>query len=206
MYNDSWPVTHGWTIVDYYLRKKLAFHPVRRSFDQVVVVLTKEGENINVYGVNDRPENWQGDLQYGFFTFDGTKPLDKKIKVRIPANTSVKLASFPVNALEKVGIDNSGAFALLRKENKLVSQNKLLISYYKNLPFKKPKINIKIENGNAVFESEDFVWAVTLDIDGESNVSDNCFDLFPGIPYSIPWSDKAKLPVVLKTGNDLLLK
>ena len=39
-----------------------------------------------------------------------------------------------------------------------------------------------------VFESEDFVWGVTLDIDGESNVSDNCFDLFPGIPYSIPWA------------------
>ena len=33
-----------------------AFHPVRRAFDEVVVVLTEEGENINIYGVNDKPE------------------------------------------------------------------------------------------------------------------------------------------------------
>ena len=29
MYNDSWPVTHGWTIVDYYLRRKLAWAGLR---------------------------------------------------------------------------------------------------------------------------------------------------------------------------------
>ncbi len=206
MYNDSWPVTHGWSIVDYYLRKKLAFHPVRRAFDEVVVVLTKEGENINVYGVNDRPESWKGDLRYGFFTLDGKKPMDKKVHASIPANSSVILASFPAKTMEKVGIDHSGAFGILGKNGEQVSQNKLLISYFKNLPFKKPTIHINLENGKAVFESDDFVWGVTLDIDGESNVSDNCFDLFPGIPYSIPWTNQSQQPVVLRTGNDLLAK
>jgi len=43
MYNDSWPVTHGWTIVDYYLRKKLAYHPVRRAFEPVCVVVLLPG-------------------------------------------------------------------------------------------------------------------------------------------------------------------
>jgi beta-mannosidase len=206
MYNDSWPVTHGWTIVDYYLRKKLAFHPVRRAFDEVVVVLTREGEDINVYGVNDMPVAWKGNLRYGFFTLDGKKPIDKRKHASIPANSSVILASFSAIAIEKAGIDNSGAFALLQKDGELVSQNKLLISYFKNLPFKKPTIHIQLDNGKAVFESDDFVWGVTLDIDGESDVTDNCFDLFPGIPYSIAWPDNTRLPVVLRTGNDLLVK
>jgi hypothetical protein len=168
----------------------------------VAVVLTQEGDNINIYGVNDKPESWKGDLHYGFFTFDGNKPLDKNRHVSIPANSSVILASFPAKSMEKVGIKKSGAFAILQTDGELVSQNKLLLSYFKNLPFKKPIINIKLENGKAVFESQDFVWGVTLDIDGESDVADNCFDLFPGIPYSVIWPDETKLPVVLKSGND----
>ena len=203
MYNDSWPVTHGWTIVDYYLRKKLAFHPVRRAFDEVVVVLTREGEKINVYGVNDMPQPWKGDLRYGYFTMDGKRPIDRRMHASIPANSSVVLASFSAEALEKAGMDRSGAFAILQKEDDLVSQNKLLLSYFKNLPFKKPDIHVRLENGKAVFESDDFVWGATLDIDGESGVADNCFDLFPGIPYSIDWPEGAAPPVILRTGNDL---
>jgi hypothetical protein len=51
--------------------------------------------------------------------------------------------------------------------------------------------------------SDVFVWGVCLDIDGEKNISDNCFDLLPGIPYTIPWAGK-ETPRVIFTGNELL--
>lgn len=206
MFNDSWPVSNGWTIVDYYLRKKLAFHPVRRAFAPIAVVVTKEGPNINIYGINDMPKEWKGSLRYGLFTMKGTKPMDKILNVKIAANESVKLASFPTNDFDKEGLDKSGAFALLQKNGITLSQNKLLLSFFKNLTFTKPDIRIRIENGRAIFESDSFVWGATLDINGESDVADNCFDLIPGIPYSISWPDKTKRPMILKTGNELLVK
>ena len=35
MYNDCWPATRSWTIVDYALRRTPAFHPVRRAMEPV---------------------------------------------------------------------------------------------------------------------------------------------------------------------------
>jgi len=71
MYNDSWPVTHGWTIVDYYLRKKPAYHPVRRALAPVTVVVAEEGEQVVVFGVNDTADDWRGALRFGVFTLAG---------------------------------------------------------------------------------------------------------------------------------------
>ncbi len=83
MYNDSWPVTHGWTIVDYYLRKKLAYHPVRRAFQPVTVVVAEEEGVVTVYGVNDTPRAWCGTLRYGLFTLAGELPRDTRVDVTL---------------------------------------------------------------------------------------------------------------------------
>ncbi|NLO73906.1 MAG: hypothetical protein GX100_07350, partial [candidate division WS1 bacterium] len=50
-YNDSWPCTHNWSIVDYYRRRHLAYHPVRRAFQPVTVVVASEGDTVAVFGV-----------------------------------------------------------------------------------------------------------------------------------------------------------
>lgn len=202
MYADSWPVTHGWTIVDYYLRKKLAFHPVRRAFDEVVAVVVKEDDNIAIYGVNDGLKEWKGYLRHGIFNLDGEKPMDETIKVRIPANSSKKLAAFPLERLNDSNFNNTGSFAVLLKDGETVCQNKLLLSYYKNLNLHQPEIDVKLEGEYAVFTSDVFVWGAAIDINGESDVADNCFDLIPGIPYRISWNSKEP-PVVLKSGNEL---
>jgi hypothetical protein len=52
------------------------------------------------------------------------------------------------------------------------------------------------------FYSDVFVWGACIDTNGEKDLPDNCFDLLPGIPYTIPWSGK-ETPKVLFTGNDL---
>lgn len=204
MYSDSWPVTHGWTIVDYYLRKKLAYHPVRRAFDKVVTILAEDGDSIKVYGVNETAEDWKGKVNYGVFTLDGEKPVNSFSDVVIPSNTSKVLASFSTTVIKETGVDRCGGFAVLQQSEKVISQNRLLLTNFKNLKFSKPKINVQLKDGEAVFESNSFVWGVAIDIDGESDCLDNCFDILPGIPYKIQWKNKIK-PVVLKTGNDLTI-
>ena len=203
MFNDSWPVTHGWTIVDYYLRRKLAFHPVRRAFSQISVVVTTENDKVNVYGINEKQEKWEGQLQFGIFNTDGKMPLNDTKDIALPINASTLIASFDKSVFDKAGIDKSGAFAVLKKGNENVAQHRLFISRFKDISFSNPHIKTKKEKGKIILTSDVFVWGVCLDIDGESKIGDNCFDLIPGVPYSVQTNGEKNISVK-RTGNELM--
>jgi beta-mannosidase len=203
MYNDSWPVTHGWTIVDYYLRKKLAYHPVRRAFEQVCVVVAEEGNKINIYGINEKQEAWKGKLQYGLFETSGKYPVNFSKDVSLPPNTSTIIASFEKDAFKKAGYKNHGAFAVLKDKETVISQHRLFLARFKDLVLLKPQVSIKQSGDKAIITSSVYVWGLCLDIDGESGISDNCFDLLPGIPYTVNLKKGEKAEVKM-TGNDLL--
>ena len=204
MCNDSWPVTHGWTIVDYYLRKKLAYHPVRRAFEQIGVVVAEEGDKINIYGINETHQLWKGKLQYGLFETSGEFPVKEFKNITIPQNTSTIIASFEKDIFIKAGIKNHGAFAVLKDQETIISQHRLFLERFKDLALSKPKISIKKNGNKVILTSPVYVWGVCLDINGESDVSDNCFDLIPGIPYIINTGKDKKFKIDM-TGNDLML-
>jgi len=203
MYNDSWPVTHGWTIVDYYLRKKLAYHPVRRAFEQIGVVAAEEGNKINIYGINEKQQPWKGKLQYGLFETSGKYPVNELKNVTLPPNASTIIASFDKDAFEKAGIKNHGAFAVLKDKEKIISRHRLFRTRFKDLILQKPQVSIKYDGDKAILTSPVYVWGLCLDIDGESDISDNCFDLLPGIPYTINLRQGEKVEVRM-TGNELM--
>jgi beta-mannosidase len=204
MFNDSWPATHSWTTIDYYLRKKISFHPVRRAFLPVTVVVAEEGDAIAVFGVNDTPAAWTGELEAGFFgTLGGLSDVVKKTVV-LPANASTVLATLPRSSMERMGATKTGAYARLTKDHGLAAQHRLFIERFKALRLAKPAIEIRVENRKAFFSSANFAWGVALDLDGESSVADNSFDILPGLRYEIDWNDDSKIPVVLKVGNELI--
>ncbi|HLV80156.1 MAG TPA: glycoside hydrolase family 2 protein [Chthonomonadaceae bacterium] len=223
MFNDSWPTTHTWAIVDYYLRRRLAYHPVRRAFQPVTVVVVTEEQGssvpsvssviqtgevgrkaqkvVSVYGINDTQEIWKGDLRCGLFALAGGLPRDESQAVTLPANTSTLLTQFERAAWESLGTIRSGAFALLMQHGQTVAQHRMFVERFKDLRFIEPHIELKREKGRLTLTSEGFAWGVCLDLDGERPLSDNCFDLLPGIPYSLPWSDALGEPQILRVGN-----
>jgi beta-mannosidase len=203
MYNDSWPVTHGWTIVDYYLRKKLAYHPVRRAFQPVTVVVADEDPLITIYGVNDSPSDWRGTLQYGLFSVDGHYPLRESRQVHLPSNGALKLFSFAKKAFVDAGIKTHGAFAVLKERDTVYAQHRIFLATFKELELKKPDVNIKYVDDRAIFTSPVFVWRACVDLDGEADVSDNCFDLLPNIPYSVKAINGEKI-TLKRSGNDFI--
>ncbi|MCJ8328367.1 MAG: hypothetical protein HRT89_15595 [Lentisphaeria bacterium] len=203
MYNDSWPTTHSWTIIDYYLRKKLSFHPVRRGFAPVAVFIGEYDDCIRITGVNDSLDAFEGDLRFGLFNLSGDYPLDESLPVSIPSNTAVELASFTKEDWLKHGIDTTGAFAVLSKDDETVSQCRYLIERFVNMHFSVPDITITQADGKATFSSDVFIWGLCLDLEGEMDIADNCFDLLPGIPYTIDWPH-SQAPTIVKTGNDLI--
>jgi len=204
MYNDTWPATRSWTIVDYYLRRTPAFWAVRRAMQPVSVVLAAEGDEVIVFGVNDTPVPVRARLQYGVFALAGGWPMDRSADVTLAANASTKLATFP--AAEWTDRTATMAFAILRPEGQagqggpVIARNKLFDPLLKDLRWPRPQVNVRVENGTAVFSSPTYVWGVCLDLDGEHPMPDNLFDLFPGMEYTIPWNSTTP-PKVLWTGN-----
>lgn len=198
MYNDCWPATRSWTIVDYYLRRTPAFASVRRAMQPVHVVVAEEDDKVVVFGVNERPEEWNGAVRYGLFNLAGGLPLDKTAPVILPPNASTRIASF--DKREWKNPSGSAAFAILMKGDAVVARNRLFLPYFKDLKWPAPHLEVSLEKGKAIFKSEMFVWGVCLDLKGQRLMPDNFFDVYPGIAHIVPWRGSEK-PEVLFVGN-----
>ncbi|MBC8138305.1 MAG: hypothetical protein H8F28_20700 [Fibrella sp.] len=201
MFNDSWSATHGWTIVDYYRRKKLAFHPVRRAFAPVsVIVAPEENGQQSVYGVNDTVTDFVGSTLLAVCNPDGTDRVEvERESLTIPANRKTHVENYGLSARPgwlyfAVLYDESGA---------IVAQHRALFARFHELKLvRDPVIEMRLDGGTLTLRSDVFCRGVCLDADGDVAVSDNCFDLLPGVPYQIPWDDAALgAPRIARMGN-----
>jgi beta-mannosidase len=211
MYNDSWPTTHGWSIVDYYRRKKLAYHPVRRAFQPVSVVIAEgldEEKETQFFGfvINDTELPFVGRLDQGSIAHPTRQSF-----YRSPTPVTVaphSVGAFFADNREILDVYGHGGIAavLYDSEGRMVCQNRWFERRFHELELAPhPEIEMRLENGVLRLWSNVFVWGVCLDVDGERPVADNAFDLLPNVPYSLPW-DEAVLgpPKILATGNGLL--
>ncbi len=201
MYNDSWPATHGWTIVDYYLRRKLAYHPVRRAYSPIYVIPAIEGETVKVFAINETTEPWAGEVRFGIFGLQGGLRGEKAEQVVLEPNTNNEIGEISLDEWKAFGLEKSGVYALLTQNGEIIAQNRIFCEKFKDLQFAKPDIKVERNGGFAVFTSPVFVWGAVIDPDGEKPVPDDVFDILPGIPYSIPWPDCQPLPEIAWIGN-----
>jgi beta-mannosidase len=198
MYNDVWPATRSWTIVDHGLRRTPAFHHVRRALAPVSVVLAEVGDEVGVFGVNDTQEAIAADLRYGAFAIAGGWPIDRSAKVTLAPNASTKLASFKRS--EWKDPNAMLAAAVLTRDGAVIARNRLALPFFKELAWAPARVQVAVKDGAATFTSEGFAWGVCLDLDGEGTVADNLFDVYPGVPHRIPWTRK-DAPRILHIGN-----
>ncbi|WP_319586256.1 sugar-binding domain-containing protein [uncultured Desulfobulbus sp.] len=196
MYNDTWPASHGWTIVDYYNRRKMAYHPVRRAFEPIRIIPAVDGDVVKIFGVNDTLETWQGKAVYGIFQMAGGLPINKSVDVTLVPNAAIVIDEISLADWKAIGEDVSGVFGILYKDGEPVSQNRLFVTKFKDLKWAKPEVSIERRGDKAIFRSPVFVWGVCLDIDGEAPVTDDIFDLLPGIEYEMAWPSDQPLPVI----------
>jgi beta-mannosidase len=200
MYNDCWPTVRSWTTVDYDLRRTPSFHPVRRAFAPVnVVVVAEEGaKEVVVYGVNETREPVAATLRYGVFRLAGRYPLDRRQEVVLAPNASTRLAAFPRRLWTKPNA--SAAFAVLTSGKEIIARDRLILPFFKEMRWPRANVRVACRDGNATFTSSTFAWRVCLDLDGEKKLADNFFDVYPGQPHTIPWPFRTP-PKVLYVGN-----
>jgi beta-mannosidase len=198
MYNDTWPAVRSWTIVDYYLNRTPAFCAVKRAMAPVNVVVARENDDIAIFGINETRESISRELRYGVFNLAGGYPIDKKQSVELKPNASTRLASFP--ASQWTNQEASAAFAMLSSNGKVIARNRMFIPLFKELKWSSANVRVKLHGGNAIFESDAFAWGVCLDLNGETSLPDNFFDVYPGVPQVIPWKE-SHAPKILRLGN-----
>jgi beta-mannosidase len=206
MFNDSWPTTNSWTIIDYYLRRKLAFHPVRRAFAETSAVATLQGGDVVLYGVHDGSGDWCGTLRYGIFNVRGGLVLDERAVVTLKANASTELARFAGSRWQEAGMRDCGIFAILYNEaGEEIAVHRLFEECFGNMTIPTdPEVKLTLENGRLTLLADQFVWKCCLDTDGRKDLPDNAFDLFPGIAKTIPWC--GEMPEIRAMGNHFLKK
>jgi beta-mannosidase len=97
MFNDSWPTVHGWGTFDYYLNRKLSFHPVRRAFAGVSTILADLGDSVGVYVSNDTGQPIRVLLECGDFDPAGVLDQGASMELDVPAFTCLKAHSLQRN-------------------------------------------------------------------------------------------------------------
>jgi beta-mannosidase len=199
MYNDSWPCSRSWTIVDYYLRRTPSFHPVRRALAPVSVVLARESDRVVVFGVNDTRAPVKGSLRFGVFELAGAYRLDTTETVELAPNASTPLASFPAESWTER--ERTMCFAMLSDSSgNVIARNRYSEGFWKDMVWPAAAPRVRVDSGEAIFESDTFALGVCIDLDGERELADNFFDLYPGMEHRIAWAEAEPLRV-LHVGN-----
>jgi beta-mannosidase len=200
MFNDIWPCTRSWTIVDYEHRRTPAFWPVRRAFAPVSLVITREGGTVRIHGVNEGAE-LSGQLRFGLLKLAGSYPLDQTVPTTLPANQSTVLAEFPSARWDQLGITSHVAFAILSSGKAELARDTLILPYFLEMKWPLAKVKTTWAKGVLRLTCDQFAWRVCLDLDGACPLADNFFDIYPGVAKEIAWPAEFGKPTIHRIGN-----
>jgi beta-mannosidase len=180
MYNDCWPET-GWTIIDYYLTRKISYYFLKRAFANTMFIIRGEGNTMHVVGINETPNDMEGNVQYGYISFDGANCKVETAAIRMPAFTRNTVLSFDCTDDPRSGT----CFVKPVEDNEVILPAVSLRSYFRDYTFSEPSARITEilrENGitKVVIKAENFIPFVYLDLEDDIKLSDNYFSMLPG--------------------------
>jgi beta-mannosidase len=178
MYNDTWPDTNSWTIVDYMRLRTPSFYPVKRAFAPVAVNIVRTADGCDIYAINERLHTVHASLEYGTIRESGY-PFTDKSEVTLAPNTSAVIAHIPF-----VQCGEDIPYAILEPDGEPVSRRRLIEKAMTPAPFQPSDIRVEYDGDTAVYTSDRFVLGICIDLDG-SSLSDNFFDLYPGKSYTV---------------------
>lgn len=93
MYNDCWGEV-GWSIIDYYLNRKISFYGVRRAFAPVKLILREQDGILWLTGCNDTGTDFSFTVNYGYRRFDGGEDAHQAARIELPAYSRVTVLAF----------------------------------------------------------------------------------------------------------------
>jgi beta-mannosidase len=178
MYADCWGEV-GWTITDYYLRRKPAWWFVKRTFAPVRLILRWAGDRqgVRIVVANDKPEAVTLELEYGFVSVDGTVRDVQTGTFDVPALERAEVTTFPFN-----GHDGRHGLWYARALNMPeVPTGLFRAEDYRRIEVVDPGLTWSLIDGKSLrVSAEAYAHAVRLTLPEGCVPEDNYFDLLPG--------------------------
>jgi beta-mannosidase len=181
MYSDCWGEV-GWTIIDYYLKRKISYYFVKRAFSPVKLILREIDGVVKVLGMNDTEQEICFEMEYGYTDFKGK---DKDCSI-----TSIKMEPHSrkmVFEFIKGDHDYTKGISYIRAlSNKCsILPATLKLRDFNELEIAEPNLIIsdfeKIgDTARFTISSDSFAHAVHFNLDDSITLSDEYFDLLAG--------------------------
>ena len=177
MYSDCWG-TLGWTIIDYYLRRKPSFYWVKKAYAPVAVFARYENSEVKTYIVNDTLEELNLDVMLDVGELSGT-PERTTMKMTVPANGVAIGPALPFD---------SRGYALVQalKDGNVISDDLTLTHFPAEMDIPQAKVSADIvQHGDELeitVRSDAFGHFVYLDLPDGAKPTDNYFNLLPSRP------------------------
>jgi beta-mannosidase len=184
-YSDCWGET-GWSILDWQLRRKASWYATRRACAPVKVVVRRRGDRFVTRVVNDTLQPFEGSVEAGWWRLDGSLREVESVRVEVAADGAdgvVELAS----TMGAIGGAHDAAqwlyAAVLHDQSgAVVDQSVQLLAPFRTLQRVAPRIAVEpLASGELDLVSSVFAHAVHVEDHGRALLSDNWFDLLPGV-------------------------
>lgn len=191
MYNDAWGEV-GWTIVDYYLRRKIPYYAVKRALAHRKFTLRLVEGKVVLQGMNDLSERWETKVQIGYVSFDGMKKELKELDVQVEPGSRSYLLSMDLPQEDY----SRGTIMVYAEDADSVwlRMDDMRNLEYETIPV---KVTESVPAGNG--------WQITVEASGfahgvyskgNDRCSDNYFDLLPGEKKTIYITDRKTAPEI----------
>jgi beta-mannosidase len=181
MYNDCWGEV-GWTIIDYYLKRKISYYFVKRAFEPVKLILRQEQGVIRLIAINETNETIMETIEYGRSSFDGAEKVADTLEVSMaPYSRKIVLEW----KMEKGDAKEFFYYAKSLSDADWMKPATLRTHPFRQLRISDPQLTLsnirKEENGiHFTVTSASYAHAVHFGLADHLRLSDEYFDLLPG--------------------------
>lgn len=183
MYNDCWPES-GWTIIDYFLTRKISFYFLKRAFATRKLIIREVDGRARINIINETGEAWDVNLEYGFLKFNGEYSDTKRDKITVDAHSKNELY---VDILGDLSEGSYFAYSIDDDVDVATS----LRAYYRNYEFDKPSAEIVSvdrdgEDTLVTVCSKNYIPVAYIKTDDDRDrMNDNYFELLPDVKKTI---------------------
>ncbi len=189
MYDDTWG-ENGWTIIDYYLRRKVSYYNVKRCLAPQRLVWRRgaqayggRADELLLIGLNDGPAPLTATLRVGYLAYDGGNADLPTIEVILPPHSRQTLAAWPLPAAGKLVVGTVVAWPVAADG----PLEPVVWRHCRHRDAKLPAASVRVVEAQLIGEdlrvtvaSDCYAHAVHLAIGGDYRLSDHFFDLLPG--------------------------
>ncbi len=180
MYNDCWPET-GWTIIDYYLTRKISYYYLKRAFEPTKFIIKKDNGRVRFLIINETDQKRELSLEYGYLTFCGMKEQMQEAFVTVDCHSAYE---FEVS--DTINNGENGCYYIKSRNDTAFMTATDVVPYYRDLMLSPCRIVVTMMDQTKDYTevkvvSDSYVPVAYLCTeDDRTHYSDNYFELIPG--------------------------